>query len=65
MKNIKNFFVILLLALTMLMSVSCIRTRGKNEEVGTSRIESGKKNDKKDSKKNEEIRKKKIQAKIL
>lgn len=65
MKNIKNFFVILLLALTMLMSVSCIRTRGKNEEVGTSRIESGKKNDKKDSKKNEGNKKKKDSSKDI
>ena len=65
MKNIKNFFVILLLALIMLMLVSCIRTQGKNEEVGTSRIESGKKNDKKDSKKNEGNKKKKDSSKDI
>ena len=65
MKNIKNFFVILLLALAMLMSVSCIRTREKNEEVGISRTESGEKNDKKNSKKNEANKKKKDSRKDI
>lgn len=52
MKIKKKLSVILFLLLVMFMSVSCIRTGGKDEETGTSRTESERKKDKKKSKEN-------------